>query len=105
LDCHGRVVDRRLFAALGWQAGTRLSIREDGGLVLIAADPRGVFCVTPQGDVRVPVAVRRWCALAPGDRVLLAADPEEGVLVVHPPAALDAMVRQAHLAAFGGEPS
>lgn len=39
----------------------RLSIREDGDLILLAADPLRVFAVTRQGHVRLPVGVRRWC--------------------------------------------
>ena len=37
-----------------------------------------------------------------GDRVLLMAEPGAGLLVVHPPAALDAMVGWLHEAALGG---
>jgi hypothetical protein len=31
-------------------------------------------------------------SIEPGDRVLLAAEPDEGLVVVHPPAGLDAML-------------
>jgi hypothetical protein len=103
VDCRGRIADRVVMAALGWTAGMRLSIREDRGLVLLAADQRGVFSLTRQGHVRLPVGVRRWCALTAGDRVLLVADPEQRSLVVFPPAALDAMLRQCHRVLFGGE--
>jgi hypothetical protein len=41
--------------------------------------------------------------LAAGSRVLLVADPAAGRLVVHPPAALDAMIGQYHAAVLGGE--
>lgn len=103
VDCRGRVADRAVITSLGWTPGLRLSIREDGGLVLLIADPRGVFSLTRQGHVRLPVGVRRWCALAAGDRVLLVADPDRGSLVVFPPAALAALVRPACDAVFGGE--
>jgi bifunctional DNA-binding transcriptional regulator/antitoxin component of YhaV-PrlF toxin-antitoxin module len=42
--------------------------------------------------VNLPAAARHACGIAPGDRVLLAAEPADGILVVHPLAALDAMV-------------
>ena len=103
VDCRGRIADHVVMTALGWTPGMRWSLREDRGLVLVAADPRGVFSVTRQGHVRLPVAVRRWCALTPGDRVLLVADPEQGALAVFPPAALDAMVSQCHRGLFGGD--
>jgi hypothetical protein len=56
------------------------------------ADADGPFGVTRQGHLRLPAALRRGCRIGPGDRVLLAAEPAEGVVVVHPPAALDAML-------------
>jgi bifunctional DNA-binding transcriptional regulator/antitoxin component of YhaV-PrlF toxin-antitoxin module len=41
--------------------------------------------------VHLPAAARHACRITPGDRVLLAAEPTDGVLVVHPLATLDAM--------------
>ena len=89
--------------ALGWAAGCRLDIRENGGLILVRANWQGVFNITSQGHLRLPATVRHWCALVPGDRVMLAANPADGLLVVHPPAALDAMITQFHAAVLGGE--
>lgn len=94
VDGRGRVADRVVIGAVGWSAGARLSIREDSGLIVLVADERGVFAVTGQGHLRLPAGVRRWCALGAGDRVLLVAEPEQDVVVVYPPAALDAMVRR-----------
>ena len=59
VDCRGRVADRAVITSLGWTPGLRLSIREDAGLVLLVADPRGVFSLTRQGHLRLPVGVRR----------------------------------------------
>jgi bifunctional DNA-binding transcriptional regulator/antitoxin component of YhaV-PrlF toxin-antitoxin module len=91
--------------ALGWEPGGRLDVRESGGLILVTADRQGVFGLTRQGHLRLPVAIRRWCGLATGDRVLLAAEPGDGLLVVHPLAALDAMITQFHAAVLGGDPA
>src|SRR5438105_512226 len=88
IDCHGRIADNMVIRALGWAPGTRLDIHENGGLGLVLADRQGVFSVTGQGHVRLPATVRHWCGLVPGDRVLLAGDPAQGLLVVHPPVAL-----------------
>lgn len=103
VDDRGRVADHAVVRALGWRSGTRLDVHESGGLVLVRADRQGVFSVTGQGYVRLPATVRHWCGLVPGDRVLLAADPDHGLLVVHPPAALDAMVSQFHADVLGGD--
>jgi hypothetical protein len=105
VDCHGRVGDRTTVRALGWPPGTRLDIREQGGLILVTAGQRAVFKVTTQGYLGLPATVRRWCGLTSGDRVLLAADPARGLLVVHPPAALDVMIAQYHAAVLGGDPA
>jgi hypothetical protein len=79
-----------------------LAIREAGGLVLVRADRGGVFAVIGRGHVRLPAVVRHRCGLAAGDRVLLTADPGEGLLVVHPPAVLDVMVGQLHATVLCG---
>jgi hypothetical protein len=103
VDCRGRVADHTVLRALGWVAGTRLDMRESGGLILVTAHRQGVFSVTSQGHLRLSATVRHWCGLAAGDRVLLAGDPAEGLLVVHPPAALDAMTTQFHAGVLGGD--
>jgi hypothetical protein len=105
IDDRGRIAESTVIRALGWLPGTRLDVRESGGLLLVNADPQGVFSVTCRGHLRLPATVRHWCRLAPGDRVLLTADPAEGLLVVHPPAALDAMITQVHASVFGGDPA
>jgi hypothetical protein len=98
IDCNGRVAETAVITALGWVPGTRLDIRECGGLVLVTASRHGVFAMSGQGYLRLPATVRHWCELVPGDRVMLTADPGDGLLVVHPPAALDAMITQFHAA-------
>jgi hypothetical protein len=103
VDLKGRIADRALLSSLRWAPSTRLVIQETGGLYVIDADPRGVFSITSQGHLRLPATVRHWSSLAAGDRVFLAADPDAGRLVVHPPAALDAMVAQFHALVWGGE--
>jgi hypothetical protein len=90
---------------LGWGPGIRLDIREDDGLVLVEVNRHGVFGMTGHGCLRLPAAVRHWCGLVPGDRVLLVADPALGRLVVYPPAALDEMIAQFNPSALGGEAS
>lgn len=83
IDCNGRIADRMLITALGWAPGTRLHIREREGVVLVESNAHGVFVMTTH--VRLPAPVRHLCRLAPGDRVLLIAQPDLGRLVVHPP--------------------
>ncbi|MET7704626.1 hypothetical protein [Micromonospora sp. NPDC005413] len=102
IDISGRIADRTIIRALGWAPGTRLHIREGSGVIVVRLDRQGVFTVTGQGHLHLPSAVRHWCGLTAGGRVLLAANPPEGLLVVHPPAALDAMVVAVHAGVLGG---
>jgi hypothetical protein len=102
VDDRGRLDDRAVWRALGWTPGTRLQIRTAGGLVVVDADPGGAFAVTRQGHVRLPATIRHWCGLTGGDRLLLAADPAVGRLVVYPPVALD-RITAALDAALAGE--
>jgi hypothetical protein len=103
VDCRGRVADHAVVHALGWLPGTRLDIRETRGLLVIRTDAHGVFSVTKQGHLRLPAPVRHCCGLVPGDRVLLVADPDRALLIVHPPAALDDLLAQHHAALLGGD--
>jgi hypothetical protein len=100
VDDRGRVATRQLLRRVGCSPGTVVAIRERGGLLVVTADPAGTFAVTPQGYLRIPVAVQRRHGLGSGSRVLVVADPETSRLVVHPPASVDAMVAACHAAAL-----
>jgi hypothetical protein len=103
VDQNGRVADTTVIGALRWGPGTRLTICERGGLVLAACDPDGRCAVDGQGHLRLPAPIRHWCGLTAGERLLLAADPERGLLVMHPPAALHVMITQVHAAVLCAE--
>ncbi|GAA2397120.1 hypothetical protein GCM10010170_113530 [Dactylosporangium salmoneum] len=92
IDMNGRVADAALFRALGWTIDTRLHMQTCADLVVVVADEHGVFRLRPPGHVRIPATARHWCRLDLGARVLLAADPVNGLLVVHPPAVLEELV-------------
>ncbi|WP_239098600.1 AbrB/MazE/SpoVT family DNA-binding domain-containing protein [Micromonospora qiuiae] len=103
IDRDGRLSEAVVIPVLGWLPGTRVDIRVCGGLVLVTADPHAAFRVTRPGQVRLPATVRHWCGLTAGVRVLLVADPDAGRLVVHPPAAVQAMIIGWHANVLGGE--
>jgi hypothetical protein len=101
LDCHGRVADRIIMQTLGWSPGLRLRIEIEEaatGALTAAPDPQGAYRITSQGHVRIPAPLRHRYGLRAGDRVLLAAHPEQSQLVIYPPAILDALLT-------GGEPA
>lgn len=92
VDHRGRVADRHVTAALGWDTGTRLNIREHGGLLVMNADPHGLFKLTKEGYLRLPADARRVAGVTSGDRVLLAAHVDRRSVTVFPPVALDELL-------------
>jgi bifunctional DNA-binding transcriptional regulator/antitoxin component of YhaV-PrlF toxin-antitoxin module len=96
VDGRGRVPDLTVVRALGWTAASSLEARACGGLIVVAASAEGSLGLTAHGHVRLPAPLRRACGIEEGNRVLLAAEPTVGVLVVHPLASLDAIVSDSH---------
>ncbi len=92
VDHRGRVADRHVTAAVDWNTGTRLNIREHDGLLVVTADPHGLFTPTKQGYLRLPADARRAAGVAVGDRVLLTAHIDRQTVTVFPPTALDALL-------------
>ncbi|MFE3002484.1 hypothetical protein ACFXG4_46885 [Nocardia sp. NPDC059246] len=87
----GRIVDRQLFAALGWSEGDRLGLRTEGAVLV--AEPAtdvtpGATMMVRAGFVRIPYRWRRRVNLFLGDRVLLLANPSRKRLAIHAPVAL-----------------
>lgn len=96
LDRYGRLADRAVLHALGWGPGHPVALTLLGGSVLAVPDPPSPVRIGSDGYLRLPVGVRRARALHPGDRVLLVAEPFARRLLLHPPAALDALLDAHH---------
>ncbi|MGQ0573874.1 MAG: AbrB/MazE/SpoVT family DNA-binding domain-containing protein [Pseudonocardia sp.] len=92
VDDRGRITDHVVLRALRWASGTSVGLEVSGGVATLTARPGGAGCITCVGRFRLPASVRHQLHLAPGDRVLLVAQPAASQLVVHPPAALDAIL-------------
>ncbi|WP_328400973.1 AbrB/MazE/SpoVT family DNA-binding domain-containing protein [Nocardia sp. NBC_00403] len=89
VDTNGRVIDKAVLTALDWRPGDLLSWRINGGLIVITRPGYGRRGVTKHGHLSLPAAVRRGAYIGIHDRVLLAADPEQSLLVVYPAHVLD----------------
>ena len=96
MDGGGRLQDRGAVAALGWSQGDRLLITIVRTSVVIRRRPDGVFVMPRKPYVALPAPVRRGCGALAGSRLLLVADPVHDVLIVHPEAAVQAMLRTFH---------
>ncbi|MDN2495935.1 hypothetical protein FHY52_04375 [Nocardia nova] len=85
----GRVVDRKVFAALGWEAGDRLMLRRaEHGILLASADPEGPILMR-DGTIHIPLRQRRRVQLVIGDRALLLGRHTLGRLAIVAPAAME----------------
>lgn len=96
VDHSGRFTERGIVDALGWTVGQRLRVDVVTPVVVLRADPSGDSVVCRKVSVALPSRVRLRCGIQSGDRVLLAAAVDLGVLVVHPVAAVEAMVVRYH---------
>jgi hypothetical protein len=69
----------------------------DENTVVAHPDSTGSFLVPDA----LPASIRQRCGYLTGEQVFLVAGPAHGVLVVHPLASLDDMVRTYHTALLG----
>ncbi len=105
VDTRGRVSDRSVVQALGWREDQRLEMRAVPGSVVVRASDNGLFTLTSQGYLRLPAAARHWCALVPGERVLLASDRRQDAVIIHTMSTVWALVAEYHAALLGGATS
>ena len=93
IDASGRIADRAVTTALGWNGGDRLTLTADSGVVTARRDPGGMITLPNRAYIAIPAALRRRCGLEPGDRVLLAAALEDDTLTAYPLAVVDQAIR------------
>jgi hypothetical protein len=93
MDEWGRVADRAMIAALGWQPGDRLTLTAAAGVITARRDPGGLVTMPAKPYLVIPAALRRRCGLRPGDRVLLAAFPARDALAAYSFAVVDQALR------------
>ncbi len=93
IDASGRVADRAVIGALGWQAGDRLTFSAAAGVVIARRDPDGMVTMPAKPYLAIPAALRCRCGLGPGDRVLLAVFPGEDALAAYSFAVVDQALR------------
>lgn len=104
IDASGRIADRAIISALGWRGDDRLTLTAAAGVVIARRDPHGMVTVPTRPCIVIPAALRRRCGLYPGDRVLLAAASQAGMLAAYSLAVVDQAIR-AHGALPPGEGS
>jgi len=103
LDRGGRIADRAAVAALGWTPGTKLGVHIARTHLTLRAALDGPVTVKDHRFLWLPAATRHRLDLRPGDRVLLAAEPNRQTLVIYPPATLDELLAHGRSASKAGE--
>ncbi len=91
VDRDGRLADRSQLTFLGWSPAVPVALTIEPGPIVIARPGAGVR-VDRRGHLHLPVAVRHSCGIAPGDRVLLAADQHAGQLLIIPGTIVTGMI-------------
>ena len=98
VDASGRVKNRDIVHALGWQPGDKLDVIPSLGGIVILSSPDGIFRVPVRPCIVIPAAARRIHNIETGDHVLLAAAPEYGVVIIHTRQAVNDMLARYHSA-------
>jgi hypothetical protein len=96
MDCHGRLAERAVLRALDWSPGQPVALHVVDGSIQVMHDPTGTVAIGRDGNLRLPIGLRRRCGLATGDRLLLVATPPSGLMHLHPPATIDALFAAHH---------
>jgi hypothetical protein len=96
VDASGRVASSAVVTAVRWQPHDRLELVLVSGAIVLRASPDGLFSVPQRPCIIIPVRARRRYGIRPGDRVLLAAAPDYGTVIVYPLSVLDERIADFH---------
>jgi hypothetical protein len=105
VDARGRLADASPLRVLQWVPWLPITIVVMLGAVVAAANPDGRETVTGQGHLRLPADLRHVLRLDRGDRLLVAAHPDRGLLVAYTMSAVDEMVYSFHSSMACGGPA
>lgn len=96
LDWSGRLHQRALLQTLGWAAGDTLNLAVIDTAILISPSPTGLHTLGPNTELTIPATARRLSGIPEGARVLLAASPNQQLLVLHPESTITALLCAHH---------
>lgn len=84
IDGSGRVHERTLLRALGWEPGHELALDTTHDTIVVSSFPGCRHRIDDRCALALPAAARRMCGITIGPPVVLVASVDEQVLVVHP---------------------
>jgi hypothetical protein len=96
VDDRGPLADRSPLRILHWAPKLPITLLVLPGAIVVAAQGGGREAITGHGHLRLPACLRHALKLKPGDRLLVAAHPDRGLLVAYTMHTLDAMVAAYH---------
>ncbi|WP_280266110.1 AbrB/MazE/SpoVT family DNA-binding domain-containing protein [Nocardia wallacei] len=100
----GRLAESAILGSLGWTPGTPIRIRPAApGVLLVTEGEPGGHAIARNGQLSVPADIRRAIRLRKGDRVLLAAHPDQRRLIIVCQTALADLVAEIRDRIDGGE--
>jgi hypothetical protein len=83
IDHSGRVGDRWLVDALGWQAGDHHDVVVGPDCAIMSVSPNGTYRINTRRHLFLPAAIRQGLGMDTNDRVVLVADLAMATLTVH----------------------
>ncbi|MEV2225447.1 hypothetical protein AB0E01_37065 [Nocardia vinacea] len=89
IDDKGRLIDKVVLDGLGWVSGNRLNWRASTGAITLCSSVDGQIPMTKDGHLWIPARARHLAHFGTGERLLLAADIANGVLLLTSTALLD----------------
>ncbi|KZM75589.1 AbrB/MazE/SpoVT family DNA-binding domain-containing protein [Nocardia terpenica] len=105
----GRLAERAVLGSLGWVPGTPIRIRPAApslpGVLLVTGGEPGGHAIARNGQLSIPADIRKAIRLHKGDRVLLAAHPDQKRLIIVCQVALADLVAEIRDRIDGGEQS
>ena len=99
LDGSGRVREHTLLAEIGWACGEALEVLISPGAALFRRSPKGRIRVDERGQIAISSGCRDVLMIEPGSRIVLAALPARGALLVLPMPVAASWIRP-HLTRF-----
>lgn len=101
LDRSGRVHERALFCALGWEPGHELEIDTVEEMIVIRSVSAGGHRIDDRRALALPAAARRMCGITIGPPVVLVAAVPEQTLLIHPATTVTRLLAAHHRTLIG----
>jgi hypothetical protein len=96
VDGSGRIASNDIVNALNWTSGSKLDVILTPQSIVLRSASDGLYSVPPRPCIVIPSHARHPHGITPGDRVLIAAAPDHGLVIVYPLSALDEMISRYH---------